>query len=191
MTAQARPDTSNAPLVLLGVGGGIAAFKAAALTSQLVQHGYRVRVAMAHGAEMFVGSATFAGLTGLPVVVSSMQIDPDGSAPHVTLTKEAAVFVVAPATANILARLAAGVCDDPVSLAAVAATCPRIVCPAMNDAMWEDASVQRNLQVLRERGYEVLGPESGWLAEGYHATGRMVEPDTIFEAIRAIAPSPR
>jgi len=169
--------------VLLGVGGGIAAFKAAALASRLVQEGCEVRVALSRGAEAFVGRRTFEGLTGRPAIVTTTQIDPDGSAPHVAATRDLDVFVVAPATADLLARLAHGVCDDPVSLAAVACRCRRIVCPAMNDAMWENGAVQRNVLRVRRLGFEVLGPTTGWLAEGYSAVGRMVEPEEILAAI--------
>ena len=176
------------PGILLGVGGGIAAFKAAILASRLVQDGYRVRVAMSGRAGEYVGAVTFAGLTGQTVVQSTTQIDPDGTAPHIEATRTASLLVVAPATADLLARLAAGLCDDPVSLAVVACRCPVVVCPAMNDAMWESPAVQANLQTLRDRGVEILGPESGWLAEGYQAVGRMVEPETIAARIYELAP---
>ena len=170
---------ASQPAILLGVGGGIAAFKAAALASRLVQDGYRVRVAMTRSAGEFVGAATFAGLTGQPVVVSTTQIDQDGSAPHIEATRSADLMVVAPATADLLGRVAAGLCDDPVALGVVACRCPVVVCPAMNDAMWESPAVQHNLATLKGRGIEVLGPAEGWLAEGYKAIGRMVEAEDI------------
>jgi phosphopantothenoylcysteine decarboxylase/phosphopantothenate--cysteine ligase len=171
--------------ILLGVGGGIAAFKAAALASQLVQRGYAVRVAMTAGALEFVGPKTFAGLTGRPVILSSTQIDPDGAAPHIAATRDADLMIIAPATADLLARLAAGLCSDPVSLAAIACRCPRLLCPAMNDAMWQNAIVARNVQTLRGSGFEILGPTEGHLAEGYEAIGRMVEPQDIAAAVEA------
>lgn len=171
--------------ILLGVGGGIAAFKAAALASQLVQRGADVRVAMTPGALEFVGAKTFAGLTGKPVIVRSTQVDADGSVPHIAATQNADCLVIAPCTAGLLARLAAGSCGDAVCLAAVVAKCRRVVCPAMNDAMWGDPAVQRNLATLRERGFEVLGPVEGHLAEGYDAIGRMVEPEAILDAVLA------
>ena len=169
--------------VLLGVGGGIAAFKAAALASQLVQRGAEVRVAMTPGALEFVGARTFEGLTGKTVVLRSTQVDPDGSVPHITATQGADVLVIAPCTAGLLARLAAGSCADAVCLAAVSAECRRIVCPAMNDAMWREAAVQRNVETLRERGFEILGPVEGHLAEGYDAIGRMLEPEEILASV--------
>ena len=165
--------------ILLGVGGGIAAFKAAALASQLVQDGHRVRVAMTRAAREFIGERTFEGLTGTTAILSATQVDPDGSVPHVTATRQADLFVVAPATADLIARMAAGLCGDPVSLAAVACRCPRLLCPAMNDAMWESAVVQRNLQTLKDDSFVVFGPTEGYLAEGYVAMGRMAEPGHI------------
>ena len=165
--------------ILLGVGGGIAAFKAAALASLLVQRGHSVRVAMTRAATEFVGPVTFEGLTGQTVIVSSTQVDPDGSVPHIAATRDADYLVIAPATADLIARLAAGVCDDAVTLAAMSCRCRRILCPAMNDAMWEDSIVQRNVRTLTEHGFEMLGPVEGHLAEGYDAAGRLVEPETI------------
>ncbi|GAB4142994.1 MAG: phosphopantothenoylcysteine decarboxylase [Planctomycetota bacterium] len=169
--------------MLLGVGAGIAAFKAAALCSRLVQEGFPVRVAMTARAAQFVGATTFAGLTGTAVIRSSTQIDPDGTAPHIEAARKARLFVVAPATADLLSRFAAGACDDPVSLLALTCRCPVILCPAMNDAMWTHAAVQRNVEVLRQRGLEFLGPVEGRLAEGYEAIGRMVEPEDILRVV--------
>ncbi len=169
--------------VLLGVGGGIAAFKVAALASQLVQGGVDVRVAMSRDAERFVGAATFAGLTGRAVARSATQVDADGRVPHIEHTRAADLLLVAPATADLIARLAAGTCDDAVTLAAVACRCPRLVCPAMNDAMWQDPAVQRNVATLVELGYEVLGPVVGHLAEGYDAIGRMLEPEELLQQV--------
>ena len=169
--------------ILLGVGGGIAAFKAAALASQLVQKGHHLRVAMTRDAGKFIGATTFAGLTGSQVIRSSTQIDFDGTLPHISATKELDCFVVFPATASLIARLAAGVCDDAVTVCAVACRARRILCPAMNDAMWADPGVRRNIATLRGDGYEILGPVEGHLAEGYAAMGRMVEPEDVLAAI--------
>ena len=184
MNPQSSPTDGTTPrAVLIGVGAGIADFKVAALVSDLVQRGFAVRVAMSREAEAFIGRRTFEGLTGRPAIVSATQIDPDGSVPHIAATRAAEVFVVAPATAGLIARLAAGACDDAVTLAAVGCRARRIVCPAMNDAMWADPTVQRNVATLRDLGFEVLGPATGWLAEGYSAIGRMVEPADIAAAI--------
>ena len=171
--------------ILIGVGGGIAAYKVAALTSALVQAGHSVRVAMPRGACEFVGARTFEGLTSTQAILESTQVDTDGTAPHITATATADLMVIAPATADLIGRLAAGLCDNAVALAAVACRCPRLLCPAMNDAMWQDPIVQRNVQALQEAGYEVLGPVEGHLAEGYDAIGRMVEPEEILRAIES------
>jgi len=168
--------------VLLGVGGGIAAFKAAALASRLVQDGHSVRVAMTPSAVEFVGPVTFAGLTGQPPVLRSTQIDPDGRAAHIR-AQDSDIMVVAPATADLLARLAHGMADDAVGLLVLAVRCPIVVCPAMNDAMWNSPAVQANVATLEQRGIERLGPDTGHLAEGYDAVGRMVEPDAIAEHV--------
>lgn len=172
--------------MLVGVGGGIAAFKVAALVSQLVQRGADVRVAMTRAATEFVGAATFAGLTGKPPILRATQIDPDGSAPHIAAARAAHVYVVAPATADLLAKLAAGVADDPVCLLALSCGARKLLCPAMNDAMWRSASVQRNVEAVQRLGFELLGPVEGHLAEGYDAIGRMVEPDVILQALASV-----
>ena len=176
----------GAGTVLLGVAGGIAAYKVAVLASQLVQAGLPVRVAMTPRATEFVGALTFEGLTGSKAILSATQVDADGSPPHIAAAARARVYVIAPATADLLARLAAGVCDDPVSLLAITCRCPILVCPAMNDAMWTSAVVQRNVAELRRRGVRLLGPVTGHLAEGYDAIGRMVEPEQILAAVSAI-----
>lgn len=167
------------PRVLLGVGGGVAAYKVAYLASRLVQDGIDVRVAMTPRALEFVGAATFEGLTGHPVIRSSTQIDADGSVPHIESARAAQVYCIAPATAGLLARLASGAADDAVALLALTCRCPLLLCPAMNDAMWTTAVVQANCEALRRRGAEFLGPVAGHLAEGYDAVGRMVEPTRI------------
>ena len=164
---------------VLGVGGGIAAYKVAFLASRLVQSGVTVRVAMTPSALQFVGAVTFAGLTGSQPILSSTQVDRDGSVPHIDAAKNADVYCIAPATAGVLAQLASGAADDPVALLGLTVKCAIVVCPAMNDAMWHAASVQKNVATLQSRGIEVLGPVSGHLAEGYDAIGRMVEPEVI------------
>lgn len=174
-----------APNVLLGVGGGIAAYKVAWLASRLVQRGCRVRVAMTPRATEYVGALTFEGLTGAKAILSSTQVDPDGTAPHIAAAKQADVYVIAPATAGLLASLAAGAADCPVSLLALTCRCPLLLCPAMNDAMWQHPAVQRNAATMRRRGARLLGPVEGHLAEGYDAIGRMIEPDVILDAVLA------
>lgn len=171
--------------ILIGIGGGISAYKVAALTSALVQAGHQVRVAMTRGACEFVGPRTFEGLTASQAILSSTQIDADGNAPHIAATSSADLLLIAPATAGLISRLAAGAADDAVTLAALICKCPKILCPAMNDAMWQSPVVQRNVASLVDLGYQIVGPVEGHLAEGYDAIGRMVEPADIQAAIDA------
>lgn len=168
---------------LIGVGGGIAAYKVAFLVSRLVQEGVSVRVAMTPSSQQFVGAVTFAGLTGSQPILSPTQVDHDGSPPHIDAAKNADVYCIAPATAGVLAQLASGTANDPVALLALTVKCPIIVCPAMNDAMWHAQAVQDNVATLKKRGVEVLGPEVGHLAEGYDAIGRMVEPQAMLDRL--------
>ena len=178
------------PQVLLGIGGGIAAYKLAFLASRLVQRGVAVRVAMTPHAAEFVGALTFAGLTGSQVIRSSTQVDADGSPPHIEAAKRAQAYLIAPATADLLARLALGAAADPVSLLALTCRCPIVVCPAMNDAMWTAPAVQANVAVLRARGVQFLGPVEGHLAEGYAAIGRMVEPEAMLAHLLRLLAQP-
>ena len=174
------------PTAVLGVAGGIAAYKVAYVASGLVQRGVDVRVAMTSSSLSFVGPSTFGGLTGTQPILSSTQVDADGAVPHIEAGRAAQVYCIAPATAGVLAQLASGAADDPVALLATTVQCPILLCPAMNDAMWQRAAVQRNVEVLRARGVEMLGPVEGHLAEGYDAVGRMVEPDAILDRLAAV-----
>jgi len=172
-------SAGSRPKAVLGVGAGIAAYKVAVVASKLVQLGVDVRVAMTPSSLAFVGPSTFGGLTNTQPILSPTQVDDDGAVPHIDAARGAGVYCVAPATAGALAQLASGAADDPVALLATTVTCPVVVCPAMNDAMWQQAAVQANVARLVERGVEVLGPVEGHLAEGYDAVGRMVEPEQI------------
>ena len=177
---------NNAPEILVGIGGGIAAYKVAALCSRLVQRGCAVRVAMTPRATEFVGALTFEGITGRKAILSPTQVDADGSVPHIAAARAARVYAIAPATADLLGRLAAGLADDAVSLLAITCRCPLLLCPAMNDAMWLQQVVQRNVAELRARGCRFCGPATGHLAEGYDAIGRMVEPEAIADEIMGL-----
>jgi phosphopantothenoylcysteine decarboxylase/phosphopantothenate--cysteine ligase len=179
-----RPD--GGAEVVLGVGGGVGAFKAAALASQLVQNGFRVRVAMTAAATEFVTPLTFAALTGEPVAVRSTAMTPEGQAAHIEWAGRADCMVVAPATADLIARLAAGMADDAVTLGALCATRARIFCPAMNDRMWDHPLVRRNAAGLVALGWVQMGPVEGHLAEGYSAAGRMVEPLEIVARVKEL-----
>ena len=169
--------------ILLCVTGGVAAYKAAALTSTLVQQGAIVDVIMTPEAQHFIGSLTFSSLTARPVYTSLW--DAPERIPHIRLVREAEVALVAPATANVIAKLAQGIADDLVSTALLAARIPIIIAPAMNDAMYRNDATQANLRVLRERGYTFVDPESGFLAERETGSGRLANEDAILQALAA------
>ncbi|HXO16595.1 MAG TPA: flavoprotein, partial [Candidatus Dormibacteraeota bacterium] len=167
--------------VFLGVSGGIAAYKAAALTSTLVQRGASVDVVMTAEAERFVTALTFASLTARPVYGSLW--DAPERIPHIRLVREADVALVVPATANLLAKLAAGIADDLLTTALLAARIPRILVPAMNAAMYEDPATRANLSLLRAREYEIVEPERGFLAERESGIGRLAGEERILDAL--------
>jgi len=165
--------------LLVGVTGGVAAFKTAALVSQLVQAGANVQVIMTASAERFIGPATFAALTGCPVV---RDLFDDGQHPlgaHIELAERAELLVVAPATANFLAKAATGLADDLLSTLYLAFSGPVLLAPAMNSAMWAQPAVQRNVAQLRADGVHFVDPESGWLSCRQVGAGRMASPETI------------
>lgn len=161
--------------VLLVVSGGIAAYKSAILVRRLRQAGAQVDVVMTASAEKMVGAATLHALSGRPVH-TNLWTEPLA---HIELGREADLAIVAPATANILARMAHGLADDMATSTLLAAACPILVCPAMNLRMWENSATRENMESLRVRGLHVLGPEDGELAEGESGPGRMSEPDVI------------
>lgn len=167
--------------VFLGVSGGIAAYKAAALTSALVQRGASIDVVMTAEAERFVTPLTFSSLTARPVFTSLWDL-PE-RIPHIRLVREANVALVAPATANLIAKLAAGIADDILTTALLAARIPRILAPAMNAAMYEDGATQANLALLRARGYEIVDPERGFLAEREQGLGRLASEERLLDAL--------
>ena len=162
--------------VLLVVSGGIAAYKSATLVRRLRQSGARVDVVMTASAEKMVGATTFQALSGRPVL-TELWTEPLA---HVELGREAHLAIVAPATANILAKMAHGIADDMATSTLLAVDCPVLVCPAMNLRMWNNAATRENVQALAGRGIHILGPEEGELAEGEEGLGRMSEPETIF-----------
>jgi len=172
--------------VLIGVTGGIAAYKTAALVSQLVQSGIGVSVAMTPAAEKFVGRTTFAALTGRPVATSAFDSNAFPLGAHISLAEQANVFCVAPATADFLAKAACGAADDLVSTLYLSVTAPTVFAPAMNCEMWEKAAVQRNVKQLEEDGVHLVGPDEGWLSCRKKGFGRMASPEAIFSAIQRI-----
>jgi phosphopantothenoylcysteine decarboxylase / phosphopantothenate---cysteine ligase len=152
--------------VVLCVGGGIAAYKACDLARRIVKGGGSVRVAMTPAATRFVGPLTFQALTGAPVLTDLLDPQADLVYGHLALARAADLVIVAPATADLLARIRAGMADDAVTTTVLAATCPILLAPAMNTRMWRNPAVGENVAALRARGMQVVGPASGELADG-------------------------
>jgi phosphopantothenoylcysteine decarboxylase/phosphopantothenate--cysteine ligase len=171
--------------VLLCVCGGIAAYKAADLVRRLREAGAEVRVAMTGNAQRFIGAQTFQALSGQPVRSSLWDAHAEAAMGHLELARWAQRIVIAPATANTLAKLAHGFADDLVSTLCLASTAPLSVCPAMNHVMWKHPATQQNMATLRARGVQVIGPDDGPLAEGESGPGRMAEPIAIVAALAA------
>jgi phosphopantothenoylcysteine decarboxylase len=171
--------------VVVVITGGIAAYKAAALVSLLVKNGWDVRVVMTAAAQQMVGPATLAALSAKPVVTGMFDAAfPLG--PHIELAQWADVLVVAPATANWLAKAAHGMADDLASTLYIAFPGPTLVAPAMNSEMWQHISVQRNVRQLEADGIHFVGPESGWQACRTSGEGRMSEPSEILERLQRL-----
>jgi phosphopantothenoylcysteine decarboxylase / phosphopantothenate---cysteine ligase len=169
--------------LVLGVCGGIAAYKSVELLRLLMKENACVRVVMTENAGHFVGSVTFEALSRKPVCRTLFQTSDEAAVQHIHWAQEAEAVVIAPATANIIGKLAAGIADDALSTFMLAATCPVLVCPAMNTHMYESRQVQRNLVLLREFGYHILEPGAGELACGTTGPGRLPEPAIIFDAL--------
>ena len=172
--------------VVLGVTGGIAAYKSAEIVSRLRHLGAHVHVIMTKNATEFVSPLTFRTLSANPVVTDTFAAPEYWNVEHVALAKLAEVFVVAPATANILAKMAAGIADDMLSTTLLATKAPILVAPAMNTGMWTAPATRENIRILRERGVRMIGPDSGMLACGDEGAGRMSEPEAIVEEIGRI-----
>jgi phosphopantothenoylcysteine decarboxylase/phosphopantothenate--cysteine ligase len=188
--------------ILLGVSGGIAAYKALELARLATKAGHGVRVVMTPTAKRFVGAASFEGIVGAPVLYDEFERDPlRGAFPgdatpehdpigHLELVHNADAYVVAPASANTIAKLAAGICDSLLTTAFLACTAPRLVAPAMNDRMYADAATQANLATLRERGVRVVEPDEGALASrGEVGVGRLGAPERLLAEVEAQLPT--
>jgi phosphopantothenoylcysteine decarboxylase/phosphopantothenate--cysteine ligase len=179
--------------IILGIGGGIAAYKSAEIARLLIQRGARVRVVMTHAAQKFIAPLTFATLTGQKVITnlfSSESADETlaSSVEHISVARENEMLLVAPATANILARFAHGIADDFLTTTYLAFTGRVALAPAMNKEMWSHPATQFNLTILRERDHLIIEPDSGYLACGEIGAGRLADPERIVEAVLA---SPR
>jgi phosphopantothenoylcysteine decarboxylase/phosphopantothenate--cysteine ligase len=188
--------------VLLGVSGGIAAYKSLELARLATLAGHGVRVLMTATATRFVGAASFEGIVGAPVLISEFERDPmRGAFPgegapghdpigHLELASNCDVFLVAPASANTIAKLAAGTADSMLTTSFLACPAPRLVAPAMNDRMYANAATQANLATLRERAIEVIEPDEGKLASrGEYGRGRLPAPDRLLAAVEAVLPA--
>jgi phosphopantothenoylcysteine decarboxylase / phosphopantothenate---cysteine ligase len=188
--------------VLLGVSGGVAAYKALEVVRLATKAGHAVRVIQTPTAQRFVGAASFAALTGAPVLTDEFERDPargafpDQPAPehdplsHLELVRNADAFLIAPATANTIAKLAHGLADNLLTSAALAATCPVLVAPAMNNHMYEHPATQANLALLRERGLTIVDPGTGALGSKHEwGIGRLAEPADLLAAVEAVVPA--
>jgi phosphopantothenoylcysteine decarboxylase / phosphopantothenate---cysteine ligase len=189
--------------ILLGVSGGIAAYKSVELARLATKEGHAVRVLMTPAAQRFIGAASFEGIVGAPVLTDEFERDPTrGAFPgdpipehdpigHLEVAANADAYLIAPASANTIAKLAAGIADSMVTTSFLACAAPRLVAPAMNDRMFRDPATQANLATLRGRGITLIEPEEGALASrGEHGLGRLPEPRTLLDAIEQAVPSP-
>ena len=167
--------------IVLGVSGGIAAYKSVELLRLFVKEGANVRVIMTKYAQAFVGALTFEALSGQSVCTDLFEKSDDASIRHIDWAEQADAVVIAPATANIIGKLANGIADDALSTFMMAVTCPVVLCPSMNTHMFESNAVQRNLEILRSDGYFIIDPESGSLACGTTGPGRLPEPHDILD----------
>jgi phosphopantothenoylcysteine decarboxylase / phosphopantothenate---cysteine ligase len=172
--------------IVLGVTGGIAAYKVVQVARDMAQLGADVRVVMTRSAERFVGQQTFAALSGHPVLTSLFSSGAD--VPHVELARGADLAILAPATANSIAKVVAGMADDSLSATFLTVTCPVLIAPAMHTEMWQNPATEHNMALLAGRGYYIVGPTSGALSSGDEGMGRMVEPaEIVSEAAEILA----
>jgi len=172
--------------ILVGVCGGIAAYKVAEVVSTLRRMGAEVHVLMTQAATRFIGPLTFRVLSQNPVITDMWDPENPWDEPHVALGEQADLFLIAPATAHVIGRLACGLADDVVTATALATRAPILIAPAMSDLMYTSQAVQENIARLKERGYRFVGPEYGRLASGKEGIGRLSEPEVIVEAVRKI-----
>ena len=170
--------------IVVGITGGISAYKVAGLVSRLVQAGALVDVIMTEAATRFVGPITFQALTHRPVVTEMFELLAETEIGHVSLGKRADLMVIAPATANTLAKLAHGLADNMLTTTSLACRGPILLAPAMETGMWQNSATRSNVALLGEGGFHFIGPDKGRLASADTGPGRMAEPDDIFEACR-------
>jgi phosphopantothenoylcysteine decarboxylase / phosphopantothenate---cysteine ligase len=174
----------NKKTVVLGVTGGIACYKAVELVRLLVKEEYTVQVIMTRGAMEFVTPLTFQTLSARPVATDTFNLTQESEIGHINIADSADIFVIAPATANVIGKLASGISDDLLTTVVMATQAPVLIAPAMNIHMYENPILQENLRKLRRVGYQILEPAEGYLACGYEGKGRLPEPESILEQIR-------
>ena len=173
--------------IILGISGGIAAYKSAELVRLLIKNYATVRVIMTAHAMQFITPQTFAALTGQPVYTNLFNSDSEGaSIRHIEWANQSDLVVIAPATANCIAKFAHGIADDALSTFFLAVTSPVLICPSMNVHMWQKQVVQDNIALLKKRGYFILSPDSGDLACGTQGAGRLPEPDVIVDRLKSL-----
>lgn len=172
--------------IVLGITGGIAAFKAAQLTSDLIKKGYDVEVIMTKNATEFITPLTFESLTKHNVMVSTFEKVADRSVKHISIAKRADVFAIVPASANVIAKVAHGLADDMLTTTFLAANCPKLICPAMNTNMYENPITQHNLSICRSYGMQILDPADGFLACGDSGKGKLADVTEILDKIEEL-----
>lgn len=177
--------------VILGVTGGIAAYKIPNLASMLVKNGAEVRVLMTENAANFITPITFESLTGHKCIIDTFDRNFEFSVEHVALAKKADVLCIAPATANVIGKLAHGICDDMLTTTAMACQCPKLIAPAMNTRMYENPILQHNMSICRNYGMTMIEPAMGYLACGDTGAGKMVEPEVLCDYICQVAEYPK
>ena len=173
-------------MLVLGVTGGIACYKAVELVRLLVKDGFVVQVIMTRGAMEFVTPLTFQTLSGMPVATETFNLTQESEIGHINLADSADLFVIAPATANVIGKIAAGIADDLLTTVLMATKAPVLIAPAMNIHMYENPILQENVRKLRRLGYHFIEPAEGYLACGYEGKGRLPEPEKILEEIRRL-----
>ena len=189
-TSAASTPTLAGREIIVGICGGIAAYKAADVVSQLVQLGVGVTCVMTREAAKFVGPLTFESLSGRRVLTDTHELIDTSDPQHIKLTERAQLMLVAPATNNILAKVSHGLCDDLLSLMICASACPVVFAPAMNNRMWEHPIAKENVAKLISVGYRFIGPEAGWLACRNVGLGRLSEPAKIVGEVVAMLGKP-
>jgi phosphopantothenoylcysteine decarboxylase/phosphopantothenate--cysteine ligase len=190
MAGDAPTSSLQGREIIVGVCGGIAAYKVADVVSKLVQQGAGVTVLMTQDAQRFVTPLTFEALSGRKVRTTPFELADSSDPQHISLGEQADLMLITPATSHMIAKIAHGLCDDIVSLTVAAAACPIVFAPAMNNRMWENPIAKENVAKLKNIGHRFIGPDEGWLACRNIGPGRMSEPQAIIQQIGAMLTEP-